>query len=174
MRLVRFLAAGIDHQHQMIADIAHHQVVEDAAAVLGEQRIAHPPDGETLDVRGDDALERRAGVMARLGGEAKLAHVGYVEQARLGTDLEMLGDDAARVLHRHVIAGKGNHARAQLQVQLVERGLPQGFGIHGVLRRGRRCAAGPVLHRSSNAPSVVEPERLTLARLGCGLGFPLR
>ena len=31
MRLVRGLAGGVDHQEQMVAEIRHHQIVENAA-----------------------------------------------------------------------------------------------------------------------------------------------
>ncbi len=49
-----------------------------------------------------------------------LAHVRYVEQSGLGAGMQMLGDDAGRVLHRHVIAGKADHAGTAGAMQIVE------------------------------------------------------
>ena len=42
MRLVLGLAGGIDHQEQMVAEIRHHQIVENAAGGIGELRVALP------------------------------------------------------------------------------------------------------------------------------------
>jgi hypothetical protein len=38
MRLVSLLAGGIHHQHEMVALIGHHEVVENAPGRIGEQR----------------------------------------------------------------------------------------------------------------------------------------
>ena len=43
MRLVLGLAGGVDHQEQMVAEIRHHQIVQNAAIGIGELRVALPP-----------------------------------------------------------------------------------------------------------------------------------
>ena len=70
---------------------------------------------------GTSALHRPGGVVAGLGGQPHLAHVRDVEQAGRRPGLGMLGQDAGRVLHRHLVAGEGHEARAELAMQVVER-----------------------------------------------------
>jgi hypothetical protein len=41
-----------------------------------------------------------------------LAHMRHVEQPGLGSGVQVFGDDARRVLHRHLITGKPDHAGA--------------------------------------------------------------
>ncbi|MNE63333.1 hypothetical protein D3C80_1586770 [compost metagenome] len=53
-----------------------------------------------------------------------------VEQAGLFTGVQVFLHHAQGVLHRHVVAGERDHARAQFQVQGVEWGLQQLFGGH--------------------------------------------
>jgi hypothetical protein len=36
----------------------------------------------------------------------------------------MLGDDAARILHRHFVAGERDHAGAARAMQVIKRGAP--------------------------------------------------
>jgi hypothetical protein len=66
-----------------------------------------------------------------------LPHVRHVEQHCLASGQQVLGNDAL-ILHRHVVAGKGHHLRAELHVQ-VEQGRPL-----------QRCC-GSIAHQ---APSV--------------------
>ena len=59
------LAAGVDHQEQpVVAQIGDHQVVEDAAGLVGEQRVALPPGLQAGDVAGHQRLQRRGGAGA--------------------------------------------------------------------------------------------------------------
>ena len=53
-----------------------------------------------------------------------LAHVRDVEDAGVGSDGPVLLDHAL-VLHGHLPAGEGNHARPEGDVTIVERRLPQ-------------------------------------------------
>ena len=77
---------------------------------------------------GHQRLERLGGVVAGLGGQPHLAHVRDVEQAGRGAGLGMLGQDAGRILHRHLVAGEGHEARAELAMQGVERRALEGAG----------------------------------------------
>ena len=48
----------------------------------------------------------------------------------MAAGMEMFLDDAGRVMHRHGVAGKRHHARAERQMQIVQRGALKG-GIGG-------------------------------------------
>ena len=43
MPFIDVLAAGIDDKRQILAALTDHQIVDDAAAAVGEKRIALPP-----------------------------------------------------------------------------------------------------------------------------------
>src|SRR3546814_15356018 len=75
------------------------------------------------DVCSSDLVDRhqrlqRGGAVGAV--EAKLAHVGNVEERRRLARVLMLGHDAGRILHRQGIAGEGHHLAAQLTVQVKE------------------------------------------------------
>src|SRR5690242_15572049 len=57
----------------------------------------------------------------------------------MGPRVQVFGDDPGRVLHRHVVAGKTDHAGAPGAVQLVEGGALQRRGFaRGSSGRGHR------------------------------------
>ena len=152
VREVGVLAGGIDHQQEMIARAGHHQVVEHAAGIVGELGVALLAGLEARDVGRHQALQRPGGVVAGPGGEPHLAHVRDVEQAGRGPGLGMFGQDAGRVLHRHLVAGEGHDARAELAMQVVERcaleRAGRGFGqkdLQSRVSRRKDCAARPPL-----------------------------
>ena len=63
MRVVRLLGGGVDDQEQhavlgRIGRPCHHQVVEDAAVVVEQLRVALAAGREPRDVAGDKRLER--------------------------------------------------------------------------------------------------------------------
>lgn len=128
VRQVLVLAGGVDHQEQFfVTQVGHHQVIEDAALVVGEHRVALHADWQVEDVDRYQGFQGLGGIGA---GEADLAHVGHVEQPGLITGVQVFLHHAQWVLHRHVVAGEGHHARAQLDVQGMQRGFQQGFGGH--------------------------------------------
>ncbi len=133
---VGVLAGGVDDEQQVVDALVQaardHQVVEDAAGGVREQRVALLPGREADDVAGHQRLERRGGVGA---GEPYLPHVRDVEQRRRLAALAVLGEDAAGVVDRHLVAGERHHLRAEVAVQRVQRGGLEGFGGHGVLPR---------------------------------------
>ena len=126
------LAAGVDHQQQVVLAPRDHQVVEDAAAGVGEEGVALLADGQAEHVHRHQRFQRLGGVVA---DQAQLAHVRDVEQRRRLAALLVLGDDAAGVVDRHVVAGKGHHAGAVFHMQRVQRGLQQISG-HDRLSKG--------------------------------------
>jgi hypothetical protein len=141
MRLVLGLAGGVDHHEQAIAEIGDHQIVEQAAVLVGELRVALPTRRHRNDVLGHQALQRQRGVLeaARLRAQRDLAHVGDVEQTGGGAGMQMFLQHPGRVLHGHVIAGERHHLRAAREMQRVQWRLFQG---------GRICKH----HRALSAP----------------------
>ena len=138
---VGVLAAGVHHQEDVAEGGArgcvgahHHQVVEQAAAGVGEKRVALLADAQVDHVHRHQAFQRGGGVGAH---QAHLAHVRDIEQRRRLAALLVLGHQAAGVLHRHGIAGKGHHAGAQALVQRVQGGLEQGAAQRAAPRRDR-------------------------------------
>ena len=137
-------AAGVDDDEKAVAGVADDQVVEDAAAFVGEDRVASLAELQPLDVAGHEALDGRR----RLGSaERDLAHVRHVEEGRRGPALLVLGDDPARILDRHLPAGEGHHAGAQLTVKL-EQGrtleLAQQSGLQAVVTARHRTIQPPL------------------------------
>ena len=57
MLRVDMLAIGVDNQKQVIAEVGDDQVVNDAAAPIGEKRITLPPWREAENVCGHKMLE---------------------------------------------------------------------------------------------------------------------
>ena len=119
--MIGVAAAGVDHQEQMVAGLADDQVVEDAARLVGELRVARAPRRQALDVARHQPLERRRGVGAV---QSDLAHVRDVEQGGGGAAMLVLGQDAGRVLDRHLPAGERHHLAAQLAMEIEQRRAP--------------------------------------------------
>ena len=149
MSEVDLLAAGVHHQEQpLAAEIRHHQVVEDAARLVGQQRVALPARLQPQHVAGHQPLQRgrRGGA-----GQRRLAHVRDIEQRRLRPAVQMLGQHAL-VLHRHGVAGERHHPGAETRgarrrAASLFSGLGVGssgsaFSITGPLRKGHAPALG--------------------------------
>ena len=127
MRLVLGLAGGVDHQKQMVAEIRHHQVVEQAAILVGELRVALPSRRNRNDVLRHQPFQRQRCVfdVAGLRPQRDLAHMGDVEQAGVGAGMQVFPEHAGGVLHRHFIAGEGNQLAATRHMERVQRGTFQ-------------------------------------------------
>ncbi|EEF24056.1 conserved hypothetical protein [Ricinus communis] len=57
MLKILLLAGGIDDDEEIVVHMGNHQVVEDAALVVGEEAIALAAFGETEDVDRHEAFE---------------------------------------------------------------------------------------------------------------------
>jgi hypothetical protein len=137
MRDVAGLAGAVDDHEQVAAvgvvAVDEHQVVDDRAFIGQQQAVALLVDAQTDHVDRHQALEGGG----RIGADqAQLTHVRDVEQAGRIARVGMFSHQAGRVLHRHRVAGKGHHARAQFEVQGVERSSQQCIVVgHGGLRQ---------------------------------------
>ena len=127
MRFVFGLAGGIDHQEQVITEIRHHQIVENAAGIVGELRIALAAGRNRDNVLRDQRFERAGGVfdLAGFRRERDLPHVGDIEQAGGGAGVEMFLQHAGGVLHRHLVACEGHDLAAARHMQIVQRNTVQ-------------------------------------------------
>ena len=63
MRLVLGLAGGVDDQKQMVAEIRHHQIVENAAIFIGELGVALPSRRNRHDVLRHQPLQRQRRIL---------------------------------------------------------------------------------------------------------------
>ncbi len=123
MAFVKSLAGCIDDQHQMIAVIRHHQVIENAARAVGQHRITLPPRRNSQYVARQQGFERLRRVHDAAGARTQrdLPHVRDVEQTGGCARVQVLLDDAGSILHRHVITCERHHAPAEAQVQCMKR-----------------------------------------------------
>ena len=121
----------------MIAEIRHHEIIEQAARGIGELGVALAARCNRQNVLRHQLLQRQRGILDLAGfrSQGNLAHVRDVEQAGVRTGVQMFPEHAARVLHRHVIARERHHLAAALQMQRVERRFQK--SCFGVVRKHR-------------------------------------
>ena len=86
MRLVGGLAGGVDDEEQMVAEIRDHQVVENAAGLIGELCVALPPRRNRENVLRHQPFQRERRILELAGFRTQrdLAHMRDVEQAGRG------------------------------------------------------------------------------------------
>ena len=104
-----------------------------------------------------------AAVVVMIGTDQEgLPHVRDIEQPGLVARVQVLLEDAERILHRHLVAGERHHLGAERHVQLVERRALQGCVGSRVRRSYRLKSHVACIPRRSarvEAPSVTGPER---------------
>ena len=108
-----------------------HQVVDNSAVVVEQLRITLAALGEIEEVGRAKRFEKGRDSFMVVALDQRLAHMRDVEQPSKFAGVEMLGEDARRIVDRHVVAGERRHARAELDVEGVQRRfLVRGF-VHG-------------------------------------------
>jgi len=78
------LQAALTTRKQMVAEIRHHQIVENAAITIGELRVALPPGRDSCDVPCGTSRSSASAASLDLAGlrpQRELAHMRDVEQA---------------------------------------------------------------------------------------------
>ena len=100
-----------------------HEIVDDAAVLVEQLRVALPSGREVEKVGGTDLLERGRNRCVVGGFDQRLPHMRNIEQPGALTRAQMLGEDASWKLDRHIVAGERRHARAKLDMQGMERRL---------------------------------------------------
>ena len=109
--------AGVDDEQVAALAAVGDEVVDDAAALVREQRVLRLPGGEPVEVVREHALQERVGAAA---ADLHLPHVRDVEDAGGGAHGAHLVDHA-RVLHGHLPTGEGDEAPARFRVAAVQR-----------------------------------------------------
>ena len=112
---IAFFGGGVDDKLQPATDANRHQVVDNAALVVEQQRVAHPAFGKFGDVARHHCLEHRR----RYAMQRHLPHVRHIEQPGPGSGVKMLGDNAGGILYRHLVAGERHHLGPARQMQRV-------------------------------------------------------
>ena len=173
------LAAGVDHQEQVVGAAGHHQVVAQAALGVGEEGVALLAHRQVDDVLRHQAFQRGGGIVA---AQLQLAHVRDIEQRGLVAAVPVLGQDAGGgtapawrsrrrapswrpVRHAGRAGACGAAERCQQTCGAFEgRTRPQpGGGMPSLSALPERLAAAPVPHWL--APSVDGRPPCGLARL---------
>ena len=134
---------GVDHQQELpIAGAVGDQVVDHAAAFVEHERVLAMAGSKAGDVVGEHPVEPGGG---GLPADEELAHVGNVEDAGALAHGVVLVDDRG-VLDRHVPAGEGDEARAELDMCGFQRAAVQ-VGRHAAQPATR--LAGLSIRRAS-------------------------
>ena len=141
MGIVDRLARGVDDETDDAVALhrtMEHQVVDQAAVVGQELRIALHAGLQVQDVGADQRLQRRGRRDVVRADETCLPHVRHVEQAGVLARPAVLGEDAGWILHRHQVAGERYHAGAGGFVRGLERRRQNGRVGAGTGGRGHR------------------------------------
>ena len=134
---VDVLSAGIDdHEQPVFVQPGDHEVIDDAAGVVGQQGVALAAWFKASDIAGDQGFQRRRHVGSV---EGCLAHMRHIEQSCVGSRVQMFGQHAAPAsgaevagevkLNRHRIARERHHPSAVAAVPRVEWRGEEGRGV---------------------------------------------
>ena len=117
------------------------RVVDGTAILIGNDAVLRLIDVKRLHVAGQDVLQKPHHVRPF---DVDTAHVGHVENGAVAAAVEMLGDDAVRVLDGHIPAAEIDHRGPSVQMGLIEYGSFQfAHGVPPVFLISRRlCACG--------------------------------
>ena len=159
----------------MVAAIGDHEVVIEAALVIGEKAITLSALFQARHVDGSDAFERQGRIfhVAAFRPDQDLSHMGNIEQAGCRTGMEVFLQHAERILDRHVVAGKGHHLGAEFYMQVMKRSFGKGFvSFHWqshtrVLGSRRARGKGIGRHSSGFVPPLSVCLRLLSLRPAC-------
>ena len=169
MRQIDLGARGVDHQKQPLAQIGHHQVVDDAAGLVGEQRVALPARMQPGDVAHRQRLQRRDRARP---GERRLPHMRHVEQAaasrvwRCSAMMPAGYCTGSTQPANGTMRAPSRSCRAASGVALGGGGISSGMISMGTVWL-RVCGTTRLPQRAAGRiapPSVAEPERFRACR----------
>ena len=93
-----------------VGAVDKHQVIDDAACLIEQQPVALAAACQADHINRQQGFQRSGCIGSK---QAQLAHMGHVKQAGSLAGVVVLCHQTGRVLHRHAVAGKGDHAGAQ-------------------------------------------------------------
>lgn len=123
---IKCFARGVDHEKKPVVQVGYHEVVENAARLVGEKPVSLTTDAKSRHVDGHQGFEcgRRVSSV-----NCDLSHVGDVEKPGLSPRVQVLLDDTSRILQGHLIARERDHLGAKRLVEIEK------WGSLGALRR---------------------------------------
>ncbi len=174
------LAAGIDHQHEMITAMGNHEVVDDAAIGVGEKTVAQPERRQAQHISRYQQFESPRGILNSPGARTyrDLAHMRDVEQAGRSTRVQMFFENSKRIIDRHLVAGKRSDRCAQLKMKIVERQAPERrvlmicTGAHRNTRARRKKQLAGCVGTVCGGATAMEPPSNLWVETALDIGAP--
>ena len=130
------LGRAVDHQIECVWPAAGHQIIQNAATFIQQQRIALLSQLERGKINRQHRLNRRVQPFA---APQQLPQMADIEQPGMFAGPEMFGDDAF-ILHRHPVSGEFGHPPAARAVPGIKRQRGGGNSL-GIVFRGIVCIA---------------------------------
>jgi len=153
VRPVLVAVGGIDDEHVLVVNEAVQVRVVDGPAGRGRHdRVLRLEGVERLAVVAEHVLEERDRAAT---ADDEASHVRDVEQAGVASRGEMLGEDAGRIVQRHLPAREVDELRPGGDVSAVERRATQGCALRG------HAAASRAAHCSAQALSLPRPSSMS-------------
>ena len=109
-------AGGIHYDKNVIATIGEHQIIHDAALIVGEHSVTLTIYAKTDDINGDQTLQRLRRTCA---ADLHLPHMAYVKQASFLAGVNMFFHHTQRILHRHRVTRERHHFRTKAHMQIM-------------------------------------------------------
>ena len=112
---------GIDDEIEtaIFSQPRHHQIIQRAAGLGCELRVADLPGGKPQNIPRHQLFERPRNRFVGWAGEEGLAHMGDIKQPCRFARVGVFGQNARRILHGHLIARKRHHAGTQAHMQII-------------------------------------------------------
>ena len=110
----------VHHQQEAIRlELVEVRVVHGTAVLSGDDAVLSLVEIQGQDVAAEHVLQERHPIRPL---DEETAHVAHVEQTAAGTGVQMLGDDALRILDGHLPAAEIHHGGARRDVGVIELG----------------------------------------------------
>ena len=111
---------GVHHQQEAIRlKLIEIRVVHGAAVLSGDDAVLGLVEIQSQDVAAEHVLQERHPIWPL---DKETSHMAHVKKAAAGTGVQMLGDDAFRILDGHLPAAEIHHGGARRDVGVIELG----------------------------------------------------
>ena len=118
MSEISLLARRIDDEKQPVLESRRHQIIEDAALLVQQQRITHAQQIQRAEIPRYECFKRFDRVPS---GDPQLPHMRDVKEPCLRACVKVLVEDAGGIVHRHLVSCEGHHLGAKGEMERVER-----------------------------------------------------
>src|ERR671923_2479510 len=125
MRIVEIFARCVYNEEELstvagTTGPGHHQVIDGSAILVQELSVPLLTRLKIEDVSRHKRLERRGGRLVTRADKKRLPHVRNVEEPSFRARVQVLLQNAERILYRHLVARKRHHLRAKLHMKAVK------------------------------------------------------